>query len=314
MSTVVQTGWLKNNKGEKFAPKTLSSQIVYPDGKTFESRLDDILEMTIDASTILNFVYPVGSVYMSVSNVNPSTFIGGTWESFGVGKTLIGVDPNDKDFSEAEKIGGEKSHALSVAEMPTHSHTVNSHNHSIPALSGSAASAGTHNHTITSSSSDAGLHSHTISSSSGSAGEHTHTTSGTAASSGTHKHSVPHNAKTDTSGSGVQMIGYDSSNDTTASYTNRYTASAGAHTHSVSGTAASAGSHTHSISSTAANAGSHSHTISSSSANNGAHTHSISTTASTSGSASPATDSKGSSSAHNNLQPYITCYMWKRVA
>lgn len=26
------------------------------------------------------------------------------------------------------------------------------------------------------------------------------------------------------------------------------------------------------------------------------------------------TDSKGGSEAHNNLQPYITCYMWKRTA
>lgn len=237
-------------------------------------------------SDLIELIYPVGSIYISVKNTSPATFLGGTWESFGSGRTLIGVDANDSDFSTAEKTGGEKAHTLSSNEIPSHAHTVNSHTHSIPALSGSAASAGAHTHTITSSSS--------------SAGAHTHTTSGTAASAGNHKHSVPHNADASTGGSKSRMIGYNSSGSTDAKYKNRYSDETGAHTHSVSGTAASAGAHTH--------------TISSSSASAGAHTHTVTTTANTSGSASPATNSIGGNGAHNNLQPYVTVYMWKRTA
>ena len=65
--------------------------------------------------------YPVGSVYISTSNVNPST-IGGTWVSFGTGRTLVGVDSSQTEFATVEKTGGEKTHTLTVDEMPSHNH------------------------------------------------------------------------------------------------------------------------------------------------------------------------------------------------
>ena len=72
---------------------------------------------------ILNKVYPVGSIYTSVNSTNPSTLFGGTWERFGNGKVLVGVDENDTNFNTVEKTGGEKTHTLTVDEMPSHSHT-----------------------------------------------------------------------------------------------------------------------------------------------------------------------------------------------
>lgn len=76
----------------------------------------------ITAADIGNALYPVGSIYMSVNNTNPSTFFGGTWEAWGAGKVPVGVDANDTDFATVEKTGGEKTHILTESEMPKHSH------------------------------------------------------------------------------------------------------------------------------------------------------------------------------------------------
>lgn len=40
MSTTVNIGWLKDNNGEKFAPKTLSSQVVTSDGVNLEDKIE----------------------------------------------------------------------------------------------------------------------------------------------------------------------------------------------------------------------------------------------------------------------------------
>ena len=74
------------------------------------------------ANTLLA-VYPVGCVYTSISNTNPSSLFGGTWTSFGAGKVLVGLDSGDGDFDAAEETGGAKTHTLSIAEMPSHSHS-----------------------------------------------------------------------------------------------------------------------------------------------------------------------------------------------
>lgn len=41
MSNVVKTGWLNDKSGDKFAPKTLSSQVVTQDGSTLESKIEN---------------------------------------------------------------------------------------------------------------------------------------------------------------------------------------------------------------------------------------------------------------------------------
>ena len=67
-------------------------------------------------------LYPIGSIYINIQDTNPSDFFGGTWERIAKGKTLVGVDENDPMFNESLITGGEKTHKLSVEEMPNHCH------------------------------------------------------------------------------------------------------------------------------------------------------------------------------------------------
>lgn len=74
----------------------------------------------LDKASLLDLTYPVGSIYMSVSNVNPSNLFGGTWVEFASGRTLVGVDTSQTEFNTVEKTGGEKTHKLTTEEMPIH--------------------------------------------------------------------------------------------------------------------------------------------------------------------------------------------------
>lgn len=69
-------------------------------------------------NNVVDMIYPIGSIYLSVNNVNPSSIFGGSWESFGTGKTLVGVDTSQTEFNTVEKTGGEKTHTLTKTELP----------------------------------------------------------------------------------------------------------------------------------------------------------------------------------------------------
>ena len=62
--------------------------------------------------------YPIGSIYISTNDQNPSEYIGGEWENFGQGKTIVGSDSSDSDFSPVEKTGGQKEKNLEYKNMP----------------------------------------------------------------------------------------------------------------------------------------------------------------------------------------------------
>lgn len=71
---------------------------------------------------ILETTHPIGSLEINTSGINPSEYLGGGWESFGSGRTLVGVNSSDSDFDTAEETGGEKTHTLTTNEIPAHTH------------------------------------------------------------------------------------------------------------------------------------------------------------------------------------------------
>lgn len=75
------------------------------------------------SSLILEAVYPVGSIYISVNSTSPQTLFGGTWKAIQ-GKFLLGSSSAHK----AGSTGGEETHTLTMGEMPEHTHPMYSGN------------------------------------------------------------------------------------------------------------------------------------------------------------------------------------------
>lgn len=84
---------------------------------------DDVLTSTFQTNMI-NMVYPIGSIFTSVNNTNPGTFLPGTtWTAWGTGCVPVGVNTSDSNFNTVEKTGGAATHTLTEGRMPQHYHT-----------------------------------------------------------------------------------------------------------------------------------------------------------------------------------------------
>lgn len=94
----------------------------YLDSGSFihQSDIESIVSQAV--SNALLTAHPIGSIEVNVSGINPGTYLGGTWEAFGSGRTLVGVDSSDSDFDTVEETGGEKTHTLTTNEIPAHTH------------------------------------------------------------------------------------------------------------------------------------------------------------------------------------------------
>lgn len=84
---------------------------------------DNAFQLSDAAWLTAQGAYPVGAIYLSVTNVNPATLFGGTWEAIG-GRFLLGANSTYA----AGSTGGESAHKLTTSEMPRHNHTLDNYN------------------------------------------------------------------------------------------------------------------------------------------------------------------------------------------
>ena len=75
-------------------------------------------------NSLVNLLFPIGQIIIKGDNEDYSNWLGFTWERTAVGKVLVGIDTTDTDFNTIGKIGGEKTHTLTIDEMPKHKHTI----------------------------------------------------------------------------------------------------------------------------------------------------------------------------------------------
>ena len=73
---------------------------------------------------LLDSVYPIGSIMIKDDATDYSSYLGFTWEKVFAGVTLVGLDTTQTEFNTIGKTGGEKTHTLTIDEMPKHNHSL----------------------------------------------------------------------------------------------------------------------------------------------------------------------------------------------
>ena len=73
---------------------------------------------------LLDSIYPIGRGFIDFTNTDFSNYLGFTWERTLVGLTPVGLDTSQTEFNTIGKTGGEKTHVLTIEEMPKHNHNL----------------------------------------------------------------------------------------------------------------------------------------------------------------------------------------------
>lgn len=226
---------------------------------------------------MLQMIYPVGSIYLSVNDTSPAAFLGGTWERI---KDTFVLAAGDK--YEAGSTGGEDAHKLTQDECGTsaHTHPTGSHSHTYYRPYSTSDS-----HTLTTSQIPSHYHSFTGSS-------HSHSTG-----NGMHNAFLVTNSSTNIQLNTVQRAAASSGSWGYYVYASSYNGY-GIEEMVGTGSASTSGSVGYT-----GGSGSHYHGISVYSTDTGSATGSTGVTT--------AADAK---EAHNNMPPYTAVYMWRRTA
>ena len=311
------------NSEDYFYPLTTLDQVQKTDGsRVQEYELGNVAledsEVIPDQgasqmTTLLDTIYPIGSIYMSVNATSPAVLFGGTWEQIqdtfllAAGTNYTGGDT-----------GGSTEHNHNIA----HTHTV-AHSHSM-----------THTHTM------AHTHPQVATTSGGpsnntsggpsnntSGGPSNNTSGGTAitvAQMPSHNHLSrvfnTNNANFTMAHAGIRLnssaITWQNAGATTAGSTEgdqtgatTNTGSGQAHTHTLSSHTHSLQSHTHSLQS-------HTHTTAATTTGGASNATTSTPNNTNTGESIPTTSiaSNENSGSTSTLPPYLVVYMWKRTA
>jgi hypothetical protein len=87
------------------------------------------LPVTDTKADLVNHIYPVGSIFLSFTNADPSfRFTGTLWVQVSQGRFVVGVGTGNDEIQNrvftAGNTTGEYNHTLTVAEMPNHTHSL----------------------------------------------------------------------------------------------------------------------------------------------------------------------------------------------
>ena len=117
-SVDIATSWGVPTSDSKVPSEKLAKDTI--DGKANVSHTHTSNQVT----DLINTIYPIGSIYMSVNSTSPQILFGGSWEQIKDTFLLATGDTYANGST-----GGEATHTLTVNEMPSHTHIQDSHNH-----------------------------------------------------------------------------------------------------------------------------------------------------------------------------------------
>lgn len=110
----------KDTTAKEFSYGDLVANGIYVED--LEDTKDEAVSEAVSAA--LQAMMPVGFVVTLGVSTNPATLYGfGTWSRIQ-GRVVVGVSDSDGDF-DLNDTGGAKTHTLTIAEMPSHNHSIN---------------------------------------------------------------------------------------------------------------------------------------------------------------------------------------------
>ena len=113
------TGWGNPCLQDWYTTQSNASRIevTFPSEQVTELPQPWYSAIPAQVQSILDYIYPVGSIYICYSHADPALMFGGTWVRIE-NAFLWGCDSSGT----IGQTGGEKTHTLTVTEIPSHTH------------------------------------------------------------------------------------------------------------------------------------------------------------------------------------------------